>query len=81
MYKYHLWFYNTSVTCDACGTKHIISVPGRIVFVCLTVIPALIYMDYLSPFNHFWVTLGTGIAILIAGSFLAPYFVNFKEVL
>ncbi|WP_369413988.1 TIGR04104 family putative zinc finger protein [Gracilibacillus salinarum] len=79
IYKYHLWFYNKSIECDNCGTEHIISVAGRFVFTFLTVMPALIFMNFLSTFNSFFVTLGIGITILTVGSFLAPYFVKFKK--
>ncbi|WP_227001757.1 TIGR04104 family putative zinc finger protein [Virgibacillus necropolis] len=79
IYKYFLWLHNKSIECDNCGAEHKISIPGRFAFVSLTVIPAIIFMNYLSPFGNFFVTLGIGIVILTVGSLLTPYFVEFKE--
>jgi len=60
---------------------HKITIPGRITFVSLTIVPMLIFANFLSPFNNFIATLVTGILILIIGSFLTPFFVTYIKTL
>lgn len=64
--------------CNNCETEHSITVSGRFTFVFLTLVPAMIFMNFLSPFDNYILTLVIGIFILSVGSLLAPYFVKYK---
>lgn len=78
IYQSFIWTYKP-IECDKCGTEHRITIPGRITFVSLTILPMLIFSNYLSPFNSIIVTIVIGIAILFIGSLFAPYLVKYKE--
>src|SRR5699024_1894054 len=80
IYKSFLWTYKP-IKCSECGMVHKITIPGRITFVSLTIVPMLIFANFLSPFNNFIATLVTGILILIIGSFLTPFFVTYIKTL
>ena len=71
------WMYKP-IKCDKCGTVHHITIIGRLTFVSVTILPMVIFLNFLSPFDNFFSTLGVGIAILILGSLLAPYLLRFK---
>ncbi|WP_438318955.1 TIGR04104 family putative zinc finger protein [Sporosarcina sp. FA9] len=73
------WIYKP-IECDNCGAKHKITIPGRFIFVSLTILPMLTFVNYLSPFTNFTATLGVGLVLLLIGTLLTPYFVRFKVV-
>src|SRR5690625_4112650 len=50
--------------CNNCETEHSITVSGRFTFVFLTLVPAMIFMNFLSPFDNSILTLVIGIFIL-----------------
>ncbi|WP_422122322.1 TIGR04104 family putative zinc finger protein [Planococcus sp. X10-3] len=78
IYKSFWWGYKP-IKCSECGTVQKITIPGRITFVSLTILPMLIFANFLSPFNNFIATLATGILILIIGSLLTPFCVTYKK--
>ncbi|MGM8365183.1 TIGR04104 family putative zinc finger protein [Virgibacillus sp. W0181] len=78
IYKSFLWTYKP-IKCSECGTIHKITIPGRIIFVSLTIVPMLIFANFLSPFSNLIATLTIGILILIIGSLLTPFFVTYKK--
>jgi hypothetical protein len=55
-----------------------ITIPGRFIFVSFTILPMLIFGDFLSPFSNILVTLGIALIIFIIGSLLTPFFVTYK---
>ncbi|WP_188634359.1 TIGR04104 family putative zinc finger protein [Lentibacillus kapialis] len=73
------WVYRP-VECDNCGAEHKITIPGRFIFVSLTIFPMLLFTNFLSPFDNLFATLGIGFAIFIIGFLFVPYFVRFKIV-
>lgn len=78
IYKSFWWAYKP-IKCSECGTVHKITIPGRITFVSLTILPMLIYANFFSPFNNLIATLATAILILMIGTFLTPFFVTYKK--
>ncbi|MCR8656710.1 TIGR04104 family putative zinc finger protein [Paenibacillus endoradicis] len=78
IYKAFLGWVYKPVKCDNCGAKHKITFSGRLIFVSLTVLPTLLFVNFFSPFNNLLTTLGVGLAILSIGSLFVPYFVKFK---
>jgi CXXC-20-CXXC protein len=77
-----LWEYKP-VECENCSVKHKITIPGRLIFVSLTILPMLIFANYISfftSFNNIIATLGMGLAIFFIGSLLTPYLVRYKVV-
>lgn len=73
------WAYKP-VICDHCGVKHKITFPSRLIFVSFTILPMLLFINYLTPFNNPLATLGVGLCIFSIGSLFMPYFVKFKVV-
>ncbi|MBT2214668.1 hypothetical protein F3157_20310 [Virgibacillus dakarensis] len=65
--------------CNECGTTHKITIPGRIIFVSLTILPMVVIGDFLSPIKNILVTLGIALFMLITGSLLTPFFVTYKK--
>ncbi|MDR7240845.1 CXXC-20-CXXC protein [Neobacillus drentensis] len=80
IFKSFWWTYKP-IECDKCGTTHNITSLGRFIFAAFTILPALIFANYLSPFSNILVNAGLGILILIIGSLLFPFFVKFKKTL
>jgi len=71
------------IECDNCGAKHKITIPGRLIFVALTILPMLVltnFINFFTSFNNIIATLGMGLSILFIGSLLTPYLVRFKVV-
>src|SRR5690625_1630391 len=71
------WIYK-SIECDNCNAEHKITIPGRSIFVSLTILPMLLFVNYLSPFNNLFATLSVGFTIFMIGSLFLPYLVRFK---
>lgn len=71
------WTYKP-IECDKCGIEHRITLSGRLTFVFLTIVPMLIFINVLSPFDNFMVTFIIGMSILIIGSLLTPYFLKYR---
>ncbi|WP_042148265.1 TIGR04104 family putative zinc finger protein [Paucisalibacillus sp. EB02] len=78
IYKSFWWNYKP-IKCDDCGAKHKITIPGRFVFVSLTILPMLIFGNFLSQFSNILVTLGIALLIFFVGSLLTPFFVTYKD--
>ncbi|RKL65556.1 hypothetical protein CR203_20370 [Salipaludibacillus neizhouensis] len=78
IYKSFWWNYKP-IKCSECGTIHKITIAGRFIFVSLTILPMLIFGNFLSPFSNIIVTLGIAIFILIIGSLFPPFLVTYKE--
>jgi len=72
-----LWVYKT-IVCEKCGTKHKITASGRLVVTFLIVLPMIIFIHFLSPFDNALLTLVFGIFIALIGSLLTPFLVRFK---
>ena len=71
------WVYKPIIY-DKCGMKHRITVSGRFIVTFLTVLPMLVFMSFLSPFNDGLLTIGIGIFIACIGSLITPFLVRFK---
>jgi len=78
IYKSFWWMYKP-IECENCGAIHKITIFGRFTFVILTILPMLIFMYFLTPFNNVFVTIGTGSLILIVGSFFTPFVVQYEK--
>lgn len=78
IYKSFWWNYKP-IKCNECGTTHKITVFGRIAFVSLTILPMIIFGNFLSPFVNVLVTLGIALFILFIGSLLTPFIVTYKK--
>lgn len=72
------WVYRP-IVCKKCDTKHKITVPGRFTNVSLTIAPALVFMNFLSPFESFIVTIAIGVTIFFIGSIIAPFLVTYRR--
>lgn len=70
------WTYKP-IKCDKCGSKHRITFIGRLTNTFLTIVPMIIYMNLLSPFENIFLWIGTGLLIAFFGSLLTPYLVAF----
>ncbi|WP_420843799.1 TIGR04104 family putative zinc finger protein [Lentibacillus sediminis] len=71
------------IECDNCCAKHKITIPGRLTFVALTMLPMLVltnFINFYTSLNNIIATLGIGLAILFIGSLFTPYLVRFKVV-
>ncbi|MGG1629561.1 TIGR04104 family putative zinc finger protein [Rossellomorea sp. NRS-1567] len=77
IYKSFVWTYKP-IECNNCGTEHRITILGRLSFVLCTIVPAMIFMNFLSPFDNFILTFVILISILLGGSLLTPFFVKYK---
>src|SRR5690625_7323487 len=71
------WIYKP-VECDNSNAEHKITIPGRFTFVSLTILPMLLFVNYLSPFNNYFATLSVGFTIFMMGSLFVPYLVRFN---
>ncbi|MFD2042967.1 TIGR04104 family putative zinc finger protein [Ornithinibacillus salinisoli] len=80
IYKSFMWTYKP-IKCDKCHTGHSITLSGRCTFVFLTIVPMLIFTNFLSPFENFIVTLIIGLLVLTIGSLITPYCVKYREVM
>ncbi|WP_430732110.1 TIGR04104 family putative zinc finger protein [Virgibacillus halodenitrificans] len=78
IYKSFWWNYKP-IKCGNCGTEHKITIPGRITFVSLTLLPMLIYGNFLSSFNNILITLGTALLIFFVGTLFVPFLVTYKS--
>ncbi|WP_163100699.1 TIGR04104 family putative zinc finger protein [Peribacillus alkalitolerans] len=78
IFKSNVWSYKP-IECDRCGSEHKITFLGRVTFVSLTIIPMMIFINFLSPFNNIIVSFFIGISILLIGSLLAPFLVKYKK--
>ncbi|WP_418000775.1 TIGR04104 family putative zinc finger protein [Lentibacillus amyloliquefaciens] len=74
IYKSFLHMEYKPIVCDNCGTKHKINNSGRWTFVSLTILPAMLFSNFLSPFNNIFATLIVGLSILMIGSFVHTIF-------
>ncbi|WP_184665121.1 TIGR04104 family putative zinc finger protein [Texcoconibacillus texcoconensis] len=52
---------NKPIICNKCGSKHILTISGRIMFVCITVFPLLIVSVYIAPFNNILLDFAIGV--------------------
>ncbi|WP_171038264.1 TIGR04104 family putative zinc finger protein [Aquibacillus sediminis] len=78
IYKSFWWNYKP-IKCNECGTTHKITIPGRFTFVSFTILPMLIFGNFLSPFNNILLTLSIAFFIFIIGTLLPPFFVTYKD--
>lgn len=77
IYQSFVWTYN-AIECRNCGTEHGITFLGRLSFVFCTIVPALIFLIFLSPFDNVILTFVIGMSILLGGSLLTPFFVKYR---
>lgn len=73
-----MWFYKP-IECNECGTVYKVTLPGRSAFGFFAIIPMLVFMLLLTPFNNFMATFGISLLILIIGSLLTPFFVIYEK--
>jgi CXXC-20-CXXC protein len=71
------WMYKP-IKCKACGSEHQITIRGRFANTFLTVVPMLLFVNLLSPFDNIIVSIAAGLSIAFMGSLLTPYLVTFK---
>src|SRR5690625_7164616 len=69
------WIYKP-VECDNSNAEHKITIPGRLIFISLTILPVLIYINYLQTFNNYIVSLGFDVYLLLLDSMIIPSFVH-----
>lgn len=67
------------IFCKKCGTKHQITIGGRLTFVGLAMIPFIIFMSFLPPDAGLLPIIGIGGPLIAAGSFLAPFLVTYRK--
>ncbi|WP_374054524.1 TIGR04104 family putative zinc finger protein [Rossellomorea sp. FM04394] len=77
--KSFIWTYKP-IHCTNCGTKHEITIRGRLSFVLCTILPAILFFNFLAPFENFVLTIGIGMLILLVGTLLTPFVVTYKGV-
>jgi len=65
--------------CDNCGVKHMINMVGRMTAGIFTVIPMMVFMLILTPFEDVFIKLGAGLLIFLLGTLITPYLVNYEE--
>lgn len=73
------WWNYKPIICNQCRTEHKITIVGRLTFVSLTIIPMLLFGNYLSPFENVFATLVSALFVLLIGSLLTPFFVTYKN--
>ncbi|MUK87878.1 hypothetical protein GMD78_05625 [Ornithinibacillus sp. L9] len=77
---YHsLWWNYKPIHCNQCGATHKVTIPSRFIFVSLTILPMVIFANFLSPFNNPFGTIGIALFILVIGSMLTPFCVRYKK--
>lgn len=72
------WVYR-SIVCNTCQTEHKITLSGRIVWTSLTIVPALVFGHFLTPFHNVLLTLLFSLIVLLIGSLFTPFLVMFKK--
>ncbi|MBW3111644.1 hypothetical protein KYJ26_07380 [Bacillus sp. MCCB 382] len=77
--KSFIWTYKP-IHCSNCGTEHDITIRGRLAFVLCTILPAILFFNFLSPFENFVLTFGIGMLILLVGTLVTPFLVTYKSV-
>ncbi|WP_188048674.1 TIGR04104 family putative zinc finger protein [Bacillus sp. CH30_1T] len=81
IYNSFVWIYKP-IECNNCGMEHRITILGRLSFAFCTIVPSLIFFNFLSPFENYYIlTFVIGIFILLVGSLLTPFLVKYKGVL
>ncbi|MCA1057660.1 hypothetical protein LCL96_01855 [Rossellomorea aquimaris] len=80
IFKSYIWIY-TPIECRNCGTVHKITLLGRLTFVSYTIVPALVFFHFISPFENFALNFGIQLIILLVGSLFTPYVVRYKGIL
>src|SRR5690625_1516882 len=78
IYKSFWWNYKP-IKCNECSTLHKLIIPGRIIFVSLTILSMLTFCNFFSSFRNPLVTIVIALFILIIGSLLTPFFVTYKK--
>ena len=56
-----------------------INMVGRMTAGIFTVIPMIVFMLILSPFENVFITLGVGLLIFLLGTLITPYLINYEE--
>ncbi|WP_353056605.1 TIGR04104 family putative zinc finger protein [Sporosarcina luteola] len=74
-----LWWNYKPIECNECDTTHKMTMPSRLIFVSITILPMLTFGYFLSPFSNGLMTFSISILILIIGSLLAPFLVTYKK--
>ncbi|MBN8191848.1 hypothetical protein JI667_06755 [Bacillus sp. NTK074B] len=77
--KSFIWTYKP-IHCTNCGTEHDITFHGRLAFVLCTILPAVLFFNFLSPFENYFLTFGIGMLILLGGTLITPFLVTYKGV-
>jgi CXXC-20-CXXC protein len=78
IYKSFLGWTYKSIRCDKCSIEHFITLPGRFTFAFLSILPMLLFFNFLSPFNNMTTNIGVGILLSFIGSLISPFLVRFK---
>ncbi|MFC3040854.1 TIGR04104 family putative zinc finger protein [Virgibacillus xinjiangensis] len=73
------WLNYKPITCANCGTVHHVTTRGRVLFTSLSILPMMVVGFIFTSFSSFLATLGIALAVAIAGSSIAPFFVTYEE--
>ncbi|RDW20261.1 hypothetical protein CWR48_06080 [Oceanobacillus arenosus] len=78
VFKSFWWAYRP-IECDNCGNTHKITILGRLTGAAISVVPMMLFFNYLSPFDSSSLTISTGLIIGIVGLLVAPYVIQYKR--
>lgn len=79
IYKSVMWLYKP-IQCEKCGTDYKISFPSRFI-VSFLVLPILIFVLILSPFDNEFINILIGFCGSFTGSLFIPFLVKYKNVI
>lgn len=74
-----IWAGYKPIYCEDCKLEHSITNGSRTIFVSVTLLPMLIFGLYLQPFENGLLNLLVSFIILIIGSLIAPYLVQYRK--
>ncbi|WP_413469216.1 TIGR04104 family putative zinc finger protein [Rossellomorea aquimaris] len=79
IFRSFIWTYKP-IHCTNCGTVHEITIRGRFSFTLCTILPAILFFNFLTPFENFVLTFVIGMLILLVGTLLTPFLVTYKSI-
>lgn len=72
------WGFNP-IPCDYCSIQYTKTILGRLTFILLSILPTIVFVEFLSPFDNVYLTISVGLIISLIGSTLAPYFIKLER--
>lgn len=79
--KLFWWTSYNPIECENCGTKHKITNIGKSTVIAMSILPMLIFIYFLSPFDNIFKSIGVGFLIGIIGLLFTPFVTRFTKVL